>query len=45
MRAAEARSREAYLHLLTDVSASFRQFAAFDLRRFGLQVQDIEDVL
>jgi len=45
MRAAQAGSREAYLRLLTDISSSFRQFAAADLRRFGLQVQDVEDVL
>jgi len=45
MRAAQAGSREAYARLLTDVSMSFRQFAATDLRRFHLQSQDIEDVL
>jgi RNA polymerase sigma-70 factor (ECF subfamily) len=45
MRATQAGSREAYARLLTGVSASFRQFAAADLRRFGLQFQDVEDVL
>jgi RNA polymerase sigma-70 factor (ECF subfamily) len=45
MRATQAGSREAYLRLLSGVSASFRQFAAADLRRFGLQYQDVEDVL
>src|SRR5690348_16115179 len=45
MRLAQAGSREAYLRLLGAVSASFRQFAAADLRRFGLQSQDGEDVL
>jgi RNA polymerase sigma-70 factor (ECF subfamily) len=45
MRAAQAGSRVAYVRLLTDISASFRQFAAADLRRFGLQADDVEDVL
>ena len=45
MRAAQAGSGEAYIHLLESVSTSFRQFAALDLRRFGLQPSDVEDVL
>ena len=45
MRAAQAGSRDAYIRLLTAVSASFRQFAATDLRRFALQPSDVEDVL
>jgi RNA polymerase sigma-70 factor (ECF subfamily) len=45
MRAAQAGSSVAYVRLLTDVSTSFRQFAATDLRRFGLQSVDVEDVL
>jgi len=45
MTATQAGSKEAYLRLLSGVSASFRQFAAADLRRFGLQSQDVEDVL
>lgn len=45
MRAAQAGSGEAYTRLLTAISNSFRQFAAVDLRRFGLQPHDVEDVL
>ena len=45
MRAAQAGSGEAYIRLLNSVSTSFRQFAALDLRRFGLQPSDVEDVL
>jgi RNA polymerase sigma-70 factor (ECF subfamily) len=45
MRAAQAGSSEAYVRLLSRISASFREFAAFDLRRFGLQRDDVEDVL
>ena len=45
MRAAQAGSKGAYARLLTAVSTSFRHFAATDLRRFGLQPQDVEDVL
>jgi RNA polymerase sigma-70 factor (ECF subfamily) len=45
MRAAQAGSGEAYVRLLNSVSTSFRQFAALDLRRFGLQPSDVEDVL
>ncbi len=45
MRAARAGCSAAYMRLLTDVSTSFRQFAANDLRRFRLQSQDVEDVL
>ena len=45
MRAAQAGSGEAYIRLLDSVSTSFRQFAALDLRRFGLQSSDVEDVL
>ena len=45
MRAAQAGSGEAYIRLLESVSTSFRQFAALDLRRFGLQPSDVEDVL
>lgn len=45
MRLAQAGSREAYQRLLGAVAASFRQFAGADLRRFGLQAQDVEDVL
>ena len=45
MRAAQAGSSGAYVQLLTDISASFRQFAAADLRRFSLQAHEVEDVL
>src|SRR5258708_13675777 len=45
MRAAQAGSGEAYIRLLESVSTSFRQFAALDLRRFGLQPSDVEDIL
>src|SRR5260370_7892508 len=45
MRAAQAGSGEAYIRLLDSVSTSFRQFAALDLRRFGLQAADVEDGL
>jgi RNA polymerase sigma-70 factor (ECF subfamily) len=45
MRAAQAGGREAYVRLLDDISGSFRQFAAGDLRKFGLQTADVEDVL
>lgn len=45
MRAAQAGSGDAYVRLLNDISASFRQFAGHDLRRYGLQLSDSEDVL
>jgi RNA polymerase sigma-70 factor, ECF subfamily len=45
MQAAQRGCREAYARLLADISATFRQFAAADLRRYGLQASDHEDVL
>jgi RNA polymerase sigma-70 factor (ECF subfamily) len=45
MRAACGGCSVAYVRLLTEVSSSFRQFSATDLRRFRLQPQDVEDVL
>jgi RNA polymerase sigma-70 factor (ECF subfamily) len=45
MRAAQAGCASAYVRLLTGVSASFRQFAVADLRRFYLQPDDVEDIL
>jgi RNA polymerase sigma-70 factor (ECF subfamily) len=45
MRAAQAGCGEAYIRFLTDLSASFRQFAAVDLRRFRLQHDEVEDIL
>jgi RNA polymerase sigma-70 factor (ECF subfamily) len=45
MRAAQVGCSKSYARLLTGISASFRQFAAADLRRFYLQPGDTEDVL
>jgi RNA polymerase sigma-70 factor (ECF subfamily) len=45
MQAAQAGCPDSYVRLLNAVSESFRQFAAADIRRFGLQPQDTEDVL
>jgi RNA polymerase sigma-70 factor (ECF subfamily) len=45
MRAAQRGCADAYIRLLNDVAASLRQVAAADLRRFGLQASDAEDVI
>jgi RNA polymerase sigma-70 factor (ECF subfamily) len=45
MRAAQRGCAEAYIRLLNDVAGSLRQVAAADLRRFGLQASDAEDVI
>jgi RNA polymerase sigma-70 factor (ECF subfamily) len=45
MRSTQAGCGDAYVRFLTDVAVSFRKFAAADLRRFGIQPQDVEDVL
>ena len=45
MRAAQAGCSESYARLLTDISTSFRQLAAVDLRRYRLPPQDVDDVL
>lgn len=45
MQAAQAGSSDAYVRLLTDISGTFREFAGGDVRRFGLQRSDCDDVL
>jgi len=45
MRAAQRGCAESYVRLLNDISASFRQLAATDLRKFGLQASDADDVI
>jgi RNA polymerase sigma-70 factor, ECF subfamily len=45
MRAAQRGCADSYVRLLNDVAASLRQIAAADLRRFGLQASDAEDVI
>jgi RNA polymerase sigma-70 factor, ECF subfamily len=45
MRAAQRGCQEAYGRLLTDISNTFRHLAAGDMRRYGLQASDGEDVL
>ncbi len=45
MRAAQQGCAQAYVRLLNDIAASLRQVAAADLKRFGLQASDAEDVV
>ena len=45
MRAAQAGCSASYVRLLTDISDAFRQVAGADLRRYGLQQSDGDDVL
>jgi RNA polymerase sigma-70 factor (ECF subfamily) len=45
MRAAQRGCADSYGRLLGDIAASFRQLAGGDLKRFGLQASDAEDVV
>jgi RNA polymerase sigma-70 factor, ECF subfamily len=45
MRAAQRGCAESYVRLLNDIAASFRQVAATDLRKSGLQASDADDVI
>jgi RNA polymerase sigma-70 factor, ECF subfamily len=45
MRAAQRGCAESYVRLLDDIAASFRQLAAADFRKFGLQASDADDVV
>jgi RNA polymerase sigma-70 factor (ECF subfamily) len=45
MRAAREGSADAYVRLLGEIAVSLRQVAAADLKRFGLQASDAEDVV
>jgi RNA polymerase sigma-70 factor, ECF subfamily len=45
MRAAQQGCADAYIRLLNEVATSLRQVAAGDLKRFGLQGCDAEDVV
>jgi RNA polymerase sigma-70 factor, ECF subfamily len=45
MRAAQQGCAESYMRLLNEIAGSLRQVAAADLRRFGLQASDTEDIV
>ena len=45
MRAAQQGCAESYVRLLNEIATSLRQVAAGDLKRFGLQASDAEDVV